>query len=63
MSDCPKSGLQWRKSSYSGATTDNCVEVASNLPGAFAVRDSKNPSGPTLTFSPDAWKEFLATLR
>ncbi|MEV6981633.1 DUF397 domain-containing protein [Sphaerisporangium sp. NPDC051017] len=63
MRDYLKSGPEWRKSSYSGINSDNCVEVASNLPGLLMVRDSKNPSGPTLTFSPDAWKEFLATLR
>ena len=32
----------WRKSSYSGS---NCVEVAGNLPGIVAVRDSKDPVG------------------
>ncbi|HWE87887.1 MAG TPA: DUF397 domain-containing protein [Pseudonocardiaceae bacterium] len=36
----------WRKSSYSnGGTQNTCVELANNL---AAVRDSKNPTGPTL---------------
>ncbi|MFD5825123.1 DUF397 domain-containing protein [Lentzea sp. NPDC060358] len=49
----------WRKSSYSGATEDdNCVEVS--LSRDALVRDSKNPSGGVLTFSPDAWENFLA---
>jgi hypothetical protein len=56
------SNAQYRKSSYSG-TGNDCVEVASNLPGVVAVRDSKNPSGPALAFSPGAWREFLATVR
>ena len=44
----------WRKSSYSGGGgTSNCVEVA------FGVRDSKNKSGPSLTFSPTAWRTFV----
>ncbi|MEU3166120.1 DUF397 domain-containing protein [Streptosporangium sp. NPDC006930] len=53
----------WRKSSYSGGSSDNCVEVATNLPGLVAVRDSKDPSGPMLTFSPTAWSDFLAGIR
>lgn len=61
MTDLRKAA--WRKSSYSGGTNDNCVEVAGNLPGVVAVRDSKNPSGPALAFSPGAWREFLATVR
>jgi hypothetical protein len=42
------SAAMWRKSSYSNGT-GNCVEVAhSSL--LVGVRDSKNPSGPILTF-------------
>ena len=44
----------WRKSSYSGQTGD-CVEVADNLPGVLAVRDSKDPAGPALMLAPVAW--------
>jgi len=36
--------LVWRKSSFSGGNGGQCVELA-NL---GAVRDSKNPDGPTL---------------
>ncbi|GII85924.1 hypothetical protein Ssi03_39140 [Sphaerisporangium siamense] len=50
---------QWRKSTFSGPE-DNCVEVASNLPGIRAVRDSKNPTGPALVFSSGTWTMFLA---
>ena len=53
----------WRKSSYSSANGGNCVEVASNLPGAVAVRDSKDPHGPALIFTPDEWEAFTAGVR
>ncbi|GIJ51600.1 hypothetical protein Val02_84860 [Virgisporangium aliadipatigenens] len=48
----------WRKSSRSNGG-GACVEVADNLPGVVAVRDSKDPSGPALTFSPEAWRDFV----
>ncbi|WP_326826379.1 DUF397 domain-containing protein [Streptosporangium sp. NBC_01756] len=53
----------WRKSSYSGGSSDNCVEVATNLPGVVAVRDSKDPSGPVLAFTPAVWHDFLKSVR
>ena len=53
----------WRKSSYSGGNGGNCVEVARNLPGVVAVRDSKNPDGAPLVVSPDQWASFIASLR
>lgn len=54
---------QWRKSSYSGSNGGNCVEVAGNLPGLVAVRDSKDPHGPALIFAPDAWRTFTASIQ
>ncbi|WP_424536939.1 DUF397 domain-containing protein [Sphaerisporangium viridialbum] len=52
----------WQKSSYSG-TDDNCVEVA-NLPsGGLAVRDSKNPSEPTLSCTSDVWHAFISGVK
>ncbi len=56
------SAAEWRKSSYSNAQA-NCVEVASNLPGAVAVRDSKDPHGPALIFTPDEWAAFAAGVK
>jgi hypothetical protein len=56
-------GAQWRKSTRSGDNNGACVEVADNLPGVVAVRDSKDPAGPTLAFSPDAWAVFVRTAR
>jgi len=50
----------WRKSARSGGTGGNCVEVARNLPGIVAVRDSKNPDGPSLVFTPAEWAKFAA---
>lgn len=53
------SGATWRKASYSAAN-GNCVEVARNIPGIIAVRDSKNPEGPALVFTPSEWECFVA---
>ncbi|MFI0417736.1 DUF397 domain-containing protein [Spongiactinospora sp. 9N601] len=49
----------WRKSTRSSDSGDACVEVATNLPGLVAMRDSKDPTGPTLTFTPAEWTTFL----
>ena len=48
----------WRKSSYSGSNGGNCVEVAMLSEHCRAVRDSKDPHGPNLTFSREAWRAF-----
>ncbi|MFF2956332.1 DUF397 domain-containing protein [Kitasatospora sp. NPDC057965] len=53
----------WRKSSYSGGNGGNCVEVAQGSPHTVPVRDSKDPNGPALTFTPAAWASFLTALR
>ncbi|MEU8406124.1 DUF397 domain-containing protein [Micromonospora sp. NPDC048842] len=49
------SNARWRKSTRSGASGGNCVEVASNLPGVVAVRDSKDVTRAALTFAPVTW--------
>lgn len=49
----------WRKSTRSGPNCDNCVEVAF-VGGAIAVRDSKDPAGPSLVFGSQDWGAFLA---
>jgi Domain of unknown function (DUF397) len=54
---------EWRKSSYSNGNGGACVEVARNLPGAVAVRDSKDPEGPKLAFAPDQWQVFTAHVK
>jgi len=53
--------MNWKKSSYSGGQ-GNCVEVAPLRDGT-AVRDSKNPSGPVLRFSVDAWQAFVSNIK
>ena len=53
--------LAFRKSSHSNAF-DECVEVATNVPGAVAVRDSKRPDGPILHLAPAAWADFRDAL-
>ena len=53
----------WRKSSYSGSNGGDCVEVADNLSGVVAVRDSKNPGGPVLAFGPGEWRAFTAAIK
>jgi hypothetical protein len=51
-------GAVWQKSSRSGPFTDNCVEVAF-VGAVIAVRDSKNPHGPALVFTPSEWDAFV----
>jgi hypothetical protein len=55
------SRARWRKSSRSNAGGE-CVEVADSLPGVVAVRDSKDPHGPALTFTREAWAAFVTTV-
>lgn len=57
------SGAAWRKATYSTGNGGACVEVASNLPGIVAVRDSKDPAGPALFFAPGAWDAFCAGVK
>jgi Domain of unknown function (DUF397) len=52
----------WRKSRYS-SDEGNCVEVADLGSGGRAVRDSKHPAGPKLTFTAAEWSAFTAGVR
>jgi hypothetical protein len=56
-------GAVWRKSSYSGSSGGQCVEVARNLPAIVAVRDSKNRESGALAVTPAAWQALLAHVR
>jgi len=56
-------GARWRKSTRSGDNGGNCVEVADNLPGLVAVRDSKDPDGAALILSPTAWTSFVRSTK
>ncbi|MEU3840794.1 DUF397 domain-containing protein [Streptomyces sp. NPDC028635] len=54
--------VSWTKSSYS---TGNgaCVEIKSPVVAAMAVRDSKVPEGPILSFPAEAWSAFVASVK
>jgi hypothetical protein len=55
---------RWRKSTHSDGDGGNCIEFADNVPDVIPVRDSKDPQGPALTFTPTAWTAFVdATVR
>ncbi|HEY7430184.1 MAG TPA: DUF397 domain-containing protein [Streptosporangiaceae bacterium] len=53
----------WRKASSSNGTNGGCVEVATNLPGVIAVRDSKRPEGGAHIVDRPAFASFLADAR
>jgi Domain of unknown function (DUF397) len=53
---------EWVKSTYSGPTGGNCVEVAF-LDGQVAVRNSRHADGPSLVFTGDEWRAFLCGAR
>lgn len=60
MNNVDLSGAQWRKSTRSSGS-GQCVEVA--VVGCLvAVRDSKDPAGPVLTFSAPEWRALLVGL-
>lgn len=57
--------LAWFKSSYSGSSGDDCVEVALSMQDsgqaeAVHVRDSKVRQGPQLALAPGTWNRFLS---
>ncbi|WP_326765775.1 DUF397 domain-containing protein [Streptomyces sp. NBC_01591] len=54
--------LQWRKSTHSGGSGTECVEVA-DLRSTVGVRDSKQPRGPHISVRRSAWERFVASLR
>jgi len=56
-------GARWVKSSYSGPTGGNCVEVAFLAGGQVAVRNSRRQSGPALVFSAGEWDAFIGWAR
>jgi len=56
------SRAEWHKSSHSGQN-GNCVQVARNLPGVVAIRDSKDPDGPALVMTREQWRSFLSLLK
>ncbi len=54
----------WRKSTYSGGESGDCLEVNQTHPTThIPVRDSKNPTGPAIPFTPTAWTTFVTALQ
>jgi hypothetical protein len=58
----------WRKSSYSNGAGGSCVEIAVLAAAPdneyhIAVRDSKDPRGPALTFTTRQWRNFTAAIK
>ena len=49
---------QWHTSTYSGGN-GSCIEVARNLPGIAAVRDSNDRQGPKLVLQRAQWHRFI----
>ncbi|MFF4218473.1 DUF397 domain-containing protein [Streptomyces nondiastaticus] len=69
--DCVEVAADWHKSSHSDPSGGNCLEVSVgrrpdrapvHIP-AVHVRDSKNPTGPTLTLSQPSWSRFLGHVK
>jgi Domain of unknown function (DUF397) len=52
----------WRKSSFCGSAA-NCVEISALPDGIIAMRDSKNPGGPSLVLDSEQWTGFLRSVR
>ncbi|WP_086002630.1 DUF397 domain-containing protein [Nocardiopsis chromatogenes] len=50
----------WKKSSYSSAKGEECVEVSLTPERPILLRDSKNPGGPWLPLSAPEWTRFLS---
>ncbi|MET9546924.1 DUF397 domain-containing protein [Streptomyces sp. NPDC006627] len=61
--NCVEVAYDWRKSSYSNDSGGACVEIAPCPQAARTtthIRDSKNPDGPALSVSADAWTAFVS---
>jgi hypothetical protein len=56
-------GVTWTKSTRSGPTGGNCVEVAFLPGGDVAMRNSRQPDGPALIFTPAEWAAFVGGAR
>lgn len=54
--------LGWRKSSYSGQTAQECVEVAP-LGGAVGTRDSKDVNLGHLAICASSWSVLTAAIK
>ena len=66
LSEMDLTGAVWQRASSTGEPDEACVEIAI-LPGSkegseqvIAMRDSREPAGPVLIFTPDEWRAFTA---
>jgi hypothetical protein len=50
---------EWRKASKSTGSNGGCVEIAANLPGVTAIRDSVRPGDGAHIVAPEAFAAFL----
>jgi hypothetical protein len=57
------SRARWRKAARSNGANTGCVEVAGNLPGVTAVRDSKNPAAGAHVVPRPAFAAFLTDVK
>ena len=57
------SAAQWRKASKSTGSNGGCVEVAANLPGVTAIRDSVRPSDGAHVVTPEVFAAFLRDIK
>ena len=55
-------GTTWVKSSRSGPTGGNCVQLAVLPGGGIAVRNSRHPEGPALIFTGAEWNAFIRSV-
>jgi uncharacterized protein DUF397 len=53
----------WRKAARSTSGTGGCVEIAANLPGVTAIRDSKRLEDGAHVVDRAAFAAFLADLK
>ena len=54
--------LTWRKARRSSDNGGACVEVAA-VRRTVAVRNSKDPDGPKLGFTPGSWDAFVTDVK
>ncbi|WP_322778270.1 DUF397 domain-containing protein [Frankia sp. Cas4] len=58
LDDFDPTTVTWKTSSFSNGAGGMCVEAGA-YDGGVVVRDSKNPNGPTLSFSRAEWAAFV----
>jgi hypothetical protein len=59
----PKLTANWRKSSFSDGNGGDCVEVAPTRDETIAVRHSKDPDGPLITYTRSEFRAFVAGVK